>query len=348
MKNAQADSGVHKGYNMPGRIDRRSFMKNTTAAVAAGGVMGMSHEEKALLAAGYQPAKVIPTSKGKMPMGKIRGMEISRLICGGNLINGFAHSRDLIYVSSLLKHYFTDEKIMDTWQKCEENGINTMISTCDSPYAAGTDPTVRVINRYRKERRGRIQWIAQCYPKMTDLTGLVKKAIDNGAIGIFIQGEVGDVWIADNRLDLVEKVITFIKDNGLIAGIAGHSMDVPIAVESSGIDVDFYMKTLHHHNYWSSMKDAQNQDVIRNSYDNYWSMTPRETIEFMQNVKKPWIAYKVLAAGAIEPQDGFNYAFSNGADFACVGMCDFQVEQDCLIAQDVISKNKRRMRPWRA
>jgi len=37
-------------------------------------------------------------------MGKIGRLSISRLICGGNLFSGFAHSGDLVYVSSLLKH----------------------------------------------------------------------------------------------------------------------------------------------------------------------------------------------------------------------------------------------------
>jgi hypothetical protein len=35
-----------------------------------------------------------------------------------------------------------------------------------------------------------------------------------------------------------------------------------------------------------------------------------------------------LAAGAIQPSDGFQY----GADFARVGMCDFQVRENALIA----------------
>ena len=39
----------------------------------------------------------------KLPLGKIKDLEISRIICGGNLIGGWAHSRDLMYVSTLVK-----------------------------------------------------------------------------------------------------------------------------------------------------------------------------------------------------------------------------------------------------
>ena len=58
-------------------------------------------------------------------------------------------------------------------------------------------------------------------------------------------------------------------------------------------------------------------------------MAAQETIDFMKTVTKPWIAFKVLAAGAIMPQQGFTYAFKNGADFIAVGMLDFQVRGDC-------------------
>jgi hypothetical protein len=59
--------------------------------------------------------------------------------------------------------------------------------------------------------------------------------------------------------------------------------------------------------------------------DNYWCMDADETIAFMEKSRRPWIAYKVLAAGAIQRHDGFQYAFQQGADFLLVGMFDFQI-----------------------
>jgi hypothetical protein len=57
---------------------------------------------------------------------------------------------------------------------------------------------------------------------------------------------------------------------------------------------------------------------------------------------------KVLAAGAIHPRDGFRFAFENGADFANVGMFDFQVREDAMLARDIIAdiRSKGRPRPW--
>jgi len=328
---------------MAGPFNRRKFLKGSAAATTAG-VLAISLEERALLAGGGNAAPASWAESG--PMGKIGNVEISRLICGGNLLNGYAHARDLIYVSELLRRYFTDEKIMETWGLCESVGINTMVSTCDCPYSGGKDPTVRMLNRYRNERRGRIQWLAQCQPSGKGMTDTMQKAIDNGACGVFLQGEVADNWVRENRLDLIERIVTWARGKGVLVGVAGHSVDVPIAIETAGIPVDFHMKTLHHHNYWSAMPAEQQLEVSVNQNDNYWCRTPEQTIEFMKEVKTPWIAYKVLAAGAMKPMDGFDYAFGHGADFVCVGMFDFQVREDQSAARELVARHKNRTRPW--
>jgi hypothetical protein len=75
---------------------------------------------------------------------------------------------------------------------------------------------------------------------------------------------------------------------------------------------------------------------------------PPETIRFMATLKEPWIGFKVLAAGAIEPEAGLKYAYSNGADFICLGMYDFQVVEDVNMALDAFAGAKDRPRPWMA
>jgi hypothetical protein len=97
-----------------------------------------------------------------------------------------------------------------------------------------------------------------------------------------------------------------------------------MAVEAMHLGADFYVKTLHSSDYWSFTPERQKNNV--------WCTSPEETIEFLENVDKPWIAYKVLAAGAIHPGVGFPYAFTRGANFICVGMFDWQIEADVRLA----------------
>ena len=126
--------------SLPKNLNRRRFLQ--TSAVAAGLTFDTLPLEARMQAG--ESGKVKPAS-GSLPTGCIGKLEVTRLICGGNLFSGFAHSGELLYVHGLLQHYFTDEKIMDTLQLCEESGVNTTILRTDQQI-------VRVINRYRKER----------------------------------------------------------------------------------------------------------------------------------------------------------------------------------------------------
>ena len=71
-------------------------------------------------------------------------------------------------------------------------------------------------------------------------------------------------------------------------------------------------------------------------------------IDVMQDVKCPWIAFKVMAAGAIPPDNAFRYAFANGADHVLAGMFDFEIAPDASVARRVLSGLTKRQRPWQS
>jgi hypothetical protein len=131
---------------------------------------------------------------------------------------------------------------------------------------------------------------------------------------------------------------------------------MPVACERQQVDPDFYVKTFHMDRYWSATPadrreeydwmrpDASDHD---GNFDSMWCNNPEETAAFMQSVDKPWVAFKVMAAGAISPRHAFPHAYRHGADFIIAGMFDFQVETDAKIAIASLRKLDRRARPWR-
>jgi hypothetical protein len=327
---------------MASQLSRRGFLGASLASTLGASTV-MSVEEHRLLAHGpaAEPARATTPLCDRW-FGRIGQVKISRLICGGNLISGYAHSRDLIYVSGLLKHYFTDDRIMETWALCETHGVNTMIAYAGDPHC---------IEVYRKHRArgGTIQYLAQIAPAPKDLRTAVREAVDAGAVGAFLVGNLGDDWTRSGAVGRIGELVGLIKEAGLIAGVAGHELRTPQAVEEAGIAPDFYVKTLHDQSYWSSQRPDQDREVIDNyGIDNYWCRDPHRVVGYMSEVNRPWIAYKVLAAGAIAPQHGFQYAFRNGADFAAVGMFDFQIAEDVAVANEVLVGAENRDRPWMA
>jgi uncharacterized membrane protein YphA (DoxX/SURF4 family) len=287
--------------------------------------------------------KGVDQLKGELPKGKINDKLFSKMILGGNLLSGWAHSRDLIYVSSLVRAYHTKTKIFETFQMAEKCGVDTLLSnTVIGP----------VINEYWKKGYGKMQYIADCAGLNYDGTGtpspkpyqeyldIVKKAIDDGATACYVQGETADHYIENNRVDDIVKAMQMMRDAGLPAGIGAHRIETIKRCVELGLETDFWMKTLHHHNYWSAKHPEW--------HDNMYCFKPEETIEFMKTLPQPWIAFKILAAGALRPEEAFRYAYQNGADFICVGMYDFQIVDDVNITLAALDATKERERKWMA
>jgi uncharacterized membrane protein YphA (DoxX/SURF4 family) len=266
--------------------------------------------------------------KGTLPFSHIGDLKLSRVILGGNLVGGWAHARDLIYVDKLVKSYHTKEKTFETFYLAEKCGINCFL----------TNPVLcQIISEYWKRDIGKIQFISDCAYKNDVITG-IKMSIDNGAHSCYVQGGIADQLVKDGKIEQIAQSLELIKQNGLPAGIGAHALETVKACVDYGLKPDYWMKTLHPITYWSAKAEQE--------HDNIWCTNPAETITYMQNLEQSWIAFKVLAAGAIHPNIGFQYAFKNGADFICVGMYDFQIVDDVNIALEALAESVQRERRW--
>ena len=335
--------------------NRREALKNL-AALPALGLLGWGalREHKkygvdVMSGATIQVNKAtLSELKGDLPKGKIGEHAISRLVLGGNLIGGWAHARDLIYVSSLFKAYNNEKKVYETLMLAENAGINTInIGFPSNPLLA----------KYKKLFGSKIKVISQVAPNIEsgDYYEQINKAIDYGVDILQVQGNWCDWLVRDKKIDVVEKMIENIRSQGYSAGLASHTVDALIACGDYGIVPDYFMKTMHHDNYWSAHPienripfevDGKNYLDHNRFHNNIFCLFPDRTVEFVQKANIPVMGFKVLAAGAIKPEDGFRWAFENGADFICVGMFDFQIVNDVNITIDILNNMPVRSRPW--
>jgi hypothetical protein len=291
----------------------------------------------------------VKAKQKKMAVGKIGNLTLGRLICGSNLISMNMHARDLDYVSALARHYNTEERIFMTLKLCEEYGINGIV-------LKNHNFKHYRLSNYWSQWGGRMKWLADVIT--TDIDWYEKLLVEHlelGASGAYLWGGASDIWYYQKKQGNIIRAYEIMRKYDIPVGICAHRLEPIVFCEKEGLKPDFYMKTLHHDRYWSAHpkagrrfmemyeKESPNHDEY---HDNMFCDDFAETIEFMQDVKVPWIAFKVLAAGAIPAEEGLKHAFASGADFVCLGMFDFQVKQDVGLTLKTIAESKNRKRPW--
>jgi hypothetical protein len=337
---------------MAEKASRRSFLsKGLMGAVGVGAAYSL--EERILLAAVEEGADQKPKAKpdiapNSLPCGKIGNASISRLFLGGNLIANNSHSRDLLYVSELFKAYNTEAKIFETFEIAQSCGINTILLI---PHCWN------LLLKYNKGRTTKLQALC-CTAILKDKVQMrdhIRWSVDNGAVALYPAGMETDEMMMAGQIDVLGQAVDLIKAEGLPAGVGSHSLETPIACEKNNLNPDFYVKTFHMDRYWSATPPENREEWCwyksfggdHDSYnDNMFCLDAEKTAALMATIDKPWVAFKVMAAGAIPPRMAFPHAYRHGADFIVAGMFDFQIENDVKIAIESLKKVGGRTRPW--
>jgi hypothetical protein len=286
----------------------------------------------------------------EMPYGMIGDLKISRMISGSNLISMNMHARDLDYVNDLARHYNTEDRVMMTMKKMESQGVNAIVLK-DHNFRH-----LKNLKRYWTDWGGKMKWIAD--PITRDFNKFERLLVDHlelGASAAYIWGGSSDIWFDEGEPDNIAKALEIIKSYNIPAGIGAHRNEPVAFALQENLQPDFIFKTFHQGSYWSAhprenyeyMEMFQEMSPDHNMYhDNLWCQHPEVLAEMIKESDIPFVAFKVMAAGAIPPKKGFDYAFQNGADFLCVGMFDFQVEDDIKLFTQSYHDARNRQRPW--
>ncbi len=333
------------------KISRRDAIKLSLGTVMTTSALSSAQEQ----ATAKPERHRLKDEKSGMPYGKIGDRKVGRLILGSNVPG--SHSRDLLYAVQLGMAYNTKERMLDTYELAESQGITTVLQGGSA-----------LIREYNTTRGGNLRTISPVTVTKNDNKASIKNMLthamkDDIPSMFYIWGDMGDKLVLAKRMDLVGTAMELAKELGVTLGLGGHSLQVPIECDKIGVKPDFYVKTFHHDNYWSATPKENREDFCwydmkggnsltghtgdhQRFHDNIWCLDADKTIEVMNKIDVPWIAFKVLAAGAIGPSSGFKFAFHNGADFVAVGMPDFYVKQNAQITKSLFAREIKRQRPW--
>ena len=284
-----------------------------------------------------------------MPVGKIGDISFGRLMSGSNLISMNMHARDLDYVTTLAANYNTEERIFMTLKRCEELGVNGIVLKNHNFKRFR-------LSKYWDEWGGKMKWLADVITTDIDkYERLLVEHLELGASAAYLWGGASDIWYHEGKKDNIIKAFEIMKRYEVPVGICAHRLEPIVFCEKEGLVPDFYMKTLHHDRYWSAHPEENRRFIEmfekesprhEEYHDNMFCHDYEETVEFMRDVEVPWIAFKVLAAGAIGAREGIDLAFESGADFICLGMFDFQVKEDVKLVKEAVAKSEGRRRRW--
>jgi len=260
---------------------------------------------------------------------------VTRLLVGHNPLCGLSHFSP--EKDAEMREYFTAERVVAFLHQVERSGINTLL-------ARGDYHRILYWRELFRREGGRLHWIAQTASEMHDVFENIRVLAAAGAIGIYHHGTRTDsLWHA-GEVDRVRDYLTYIRDQGVLVGLATHIPEVIEYAEERGWDLDFYMACFYNLSRASRESGLVTGQGTSEEGERYEDADPPRMCRAIRATAKPCLAFKILAAGRkcadqASVRDAFRYAFANikPQDAVVVGMFPKYENQVALNVEHVLA-----------
>ena len=236
---------------------------------------------------------------------KVGNVMVSRLVTGGNPFSGFSHqSRER---DRQMTRYYTVARIKEALRKAEAAGINTFFGRTDRHIQ-------RLLAEYWDDG-GTIQWFGQTASELGDQLAAIRSAAAAGAKGTYIHGGIVDFWYAQKRTDLLTAALETMRECGLAAGFAGHTLEAHTWIRDN-LQPDFAMCSY----YDPSPRTTSPHHVA--GAEETWDDAHRDAmVALIHTIPWPVVHYKVFAGGNRPIQPAFQFLASSMRpnDLVCIG-----------------------------
>jgi hypothetical protein len=210
--------------------------------------------------------------------------------------------------------YYTPERIMGVLDEAAALGVTSVVAP----------PSPAWIGIYSKyiERGGKLNtWIAQPHGSPKGMKKEIDTAVKAGAKALFIQGHRVEEQFDLKAYDVVRGWLEHGKSRGVPVGMASHRPETHLMAEKLDFPTDFYFQCFFR---------------VDQHPENFAIECREKAVATIRAITtKPVVAYKILGAARLPPEEGFAYAFKNIAakDGVCVGI--YNKDRPGMIAEDV-------------
>lgn len=278
---SRVDGGSGERLGRSGQ-NRRGFLKHVCAG--AMGAVGAHAAGQSAYAKEEGGASTNP-APAKLPLITIGKHTLTRLVAGANPVGGYSHS-----TPNLAKHmqeYFTLERTIEFARSAEKAGINTW----------QTNPSDKILQAFKALRDGGsgLQWIVLTSdrpfePKFEEL-------LPFKPIAIVHHGGVTDALFRLKKHEEVHDYVKKVHDAGLMAGVSSHSPENIAYIEEHGWENEFFMTCFY--NVLRPGKEIRDKLGTVPLGEPFLESDPVEMTNVVQQVKRPCLGFKILAAGRL-------------------------------------------------